>query len=76
MNEINMDYKQLLKEAIQKIINKPNSYDKKGVKKFIKDGTIEMLNNYIVLLEQNKNKSTALQIEEFTKPFIQENCDQ
>jgi glutamyl-tRNA synthetase len=63
-----------LKQSINTIINTPTTYDTKGVKKFIKDGTIEMLENYVSLLNQNiTNLSTAEDIEKVTKEFIKEN---
>ena len=63
-----------LKQSINTIINTPTTYDTKGVKKFIKDGTIEMLENYVSLLNQNIiNLSTADDIEKVTKEFIKEN---
>ena len=63
-----------LKKAIENIINEPKEYDKKGAKKFIKDGTIDMLNNYIKLLEENQNTLNSVDdIENITKPFIEAN---
>ncbi|MGA1940031.1 glutamate--tRNA ligase [Arcobacter sp. YIC-310] len=62
-----------LKEAIEKIINVPTSYEAKGSKKFVKEGTIEMLENYLSLLEENKNSlHLAPDYELVTKPFIEE----
>jgi len=63
-----------LKDSALSIINTPLSYDKKGSKKFIKENTISMLNDYIELLKTNQ--ATLLNIhsiEEITKPFIQQN---
>ncbi|MGB3751760.1 MAG: glutamate--tRNA ligase, partial [Arcobacteraceae bacterium] len=62
-----------LKNAIENILDTPTEYDKKGSKKFVKEGTIEMLNSYIALLEQNKKLHTPFDIESITKPFIEEN---
>ena len=63
-----------LKEAINKFINKPSSYEKKGVKKFVKEGTFEMLENYMNLIEEHKDElKLACDIENITKPFIEEN---
>jgi len=62
-----------LKGAIDNILNVPTSYDAKGSKKFIKEGTIEMLQAYVTLLEQNKSLHTPVDIEAITKPFIEEN---
>jgi glutamyl-tRNA synthetase len=63
-----------LKQSILTITNTPLSYDKKGVKKFIKDTTIDMLNKYITLLKDNQvTLSTLDSIEELTKEFIQTN---
>ena len=62
-----------LKEAIEKIINVPTSYEAKGSKKFVKEGTIEMLENYLSLLEENKDSlHLAPDYELVTKPFIEE----
>ena len=61
-----------LKNAISNILEKPSSYDKKGVKKFIKDGTVEMLKNYTNLISNHKELHTPVEIESITKPFIQE----
>jgi len=62
-----------LKDAISNILDIPTSYDNKGVKKFIKEDTIAMLNSYCKLLDQNKELHTPVDIEAITKPFIQEN---
>ena len=63
-----------LKNAIMNIMKVPNDYDKKGVKKFIKEDTQSMLENYIKILEENKNTlHLPIDIETVTKPFIEEN---
>ncbi len=62
-----------LKDAITNILDVPTSYDAKGSKKFVKEGTIEMLNSYVSLLEANKEMHTPVDIEGFTKPFITDN---
>lgn len=63
-----------VKDSINKIIQKPSSYDKKGVKKFVKEDTFNILENYIKLLKENEqNLSSVEEIENFTKPFIQNN---
>jgi glutamyl-tRNA synthetase len=62
-----------LRDGIDSLLNKPSSYDTKSVKKFIKDGTVEMLNSYIELLKENKEVTGVDNIESFTKPFIIEN---
>jgi glutamyl-tRNA synthetase len=62
-----------LKDSIEKIINRPISYDKKGSKKFIKEGTIDILNLYCELLNSNDNLHLAIDYEAITKPFIEEN---
>jgi len=62
-----------LKTAIDNILIVPTTYDVKGSKKFIKEGTIEMLQSYISLLENNKDLHTPVDIESITKPFIEEN---
>ena len=62
-----------LKESIENILKVPSSYEVKGVKKFIKDETVEMLNKYVELLQENKELHTPVDIEAITKPFINEN---
>lgn len=62
-----------LKTAIDNILNQPTSYDPKGSQKFIKEGTMEMLQSYISLLKNNKDVHTPVDIESITKPFIEEN---
>lgn len=62
-----------LKDAITNILDVPTSYEAKGAKKFVKEGTFEMLESYIGLLEKNKSLHTPVEIESITKPFIQEN---
>jgi len=63
-----------LKKSIEIILNKPDQYDKKGVKKFIKENTINMLKSYVSLLQENKETLNQVDdIEAITKPFIQEN---
>jgi len=62
-----------LKNAIENILVTPTLYDAKGSRKFVKEGTIEMLESYIQLLAQNKNLHTPFEIESITKPFIEEN---
>jgi glutamyl-tRNA synthetase len=63
-----------LKTSIENILLTPTSYDKKGVKKFIKENTIDMLNSYIQILKDNQqNLHIPTDIEGVTKPFIQEN---
>jgi glutamyl-tRNA synthetase len=62
-----------LKDAISNILDVPTSYEPKGVKKFIKEDTIDMLNSYGKLLEANKELHTPVDIEAITKPFIEEN---
>ncbi|MGM0518921.1 MAG: glutamate--tRNA ligase [Campylobacterota bacterium] len=62
-----------LKDSINKILDTPISYEKKGVKKFIKDETIDMLKEYINLLEQNKESlHIAPDYEALTKPYVKE----
>jgi glutamyl-tRNA synthetase len=62
-----------LKNIILNIIELPISYDKKGIKKFIKKDTISMLNDYIIVLKSNKATLHKVDdIENITRPFIQE----
>jgi glutamyl-tRNA synthetase len=63
-----------LKDSINNILDTPNNYERKGTKKFIKDGTLEMLNSYIDLLNSKKESlHLSCDIEAITKPFIVEN---
>ena len=63
-----------LKSAIDGILEVPSSYDKKGVKKFIKETTVDMLNKYVEVLKSNKDSlHLPTDIEKVTKPFIVEN---
>ncbi|MCG3660473.1 glutamate--tRNA ligase [Aliarcobacter butzleri] len=63
-----------LKKSITDIIDIPTSYEESGVKKFIKEDTKELLEKYLLLLESNKNSLDSVEkIEEFTKPFINDN---
>ncbi|WP_201523198.1 glutamate--tRNA ligase [Aliarcobacter butzleri] len=63
-----------LKKSITDIIDIPTSYEESGVKKFIKEDTKELLEKYLLLLESNKNSLNSVEkIEEFTKPFINDN---
>lgn len=63
-----------LKKSITDIIDIPTSYEESGVKKFIKEDTKELLEKYLLLLESNKNSLDSIEkIEEFTKPFINDN---
>jgi len=59
-----------LADSIKNLLNEPSSYDKKGVKKFVKENTIEILKDYINLLQENKPNSID-EIEKITKPFIE-----
>ncbi|VAY87454.1 Glutamyl-tRNA synthetase [hydrothermal vent metagenome] len=63
-----------LKSSIDNILNIPSSYNQQGVKKFIKETTVDMLKKYILVLEQNKDVlQSATDIENATKPFIASN---
>ncbi len=63
-----------LKNAVNTILEVPTSYEAKGSKKFVKEGTIEMLNKYLSLLEENKDELYSVDnVEAITKPFIEEN---
>ncbi len=63
-----------LKDAITKILDVPTEYEAKGSKKFVKENTIEMLNNYLQVLESNKETlHLACDYEAVTKPFIVDN---
>ncbi len=63
-----------LKKSIDGILDVPTEYEKKGSKKFIKEDTINMLEEYIKILEMYKNTlHLPIDIELVTKPFIEEN---
>lgn len=63
-----------LKDAISNILEVPSEYEAKGSKKFVKEGTLEMLEKYLELLEANKETlHVAPDYEAITKPFIEEN---
>ncbi|MAC84568.1 MAG: glutamate--tRNA ligase [Arcobacter sp.] len=63
-----------LKTAVNTILEVPTSYEAKGSKKFVKEGTIEILNKYLLLLEENKDELYSVDnVEAITKPFIEEN---
>ncbi len=62
-----------LKNSINLLINKPSSYEQKGVKKFIKDNTIIFLNKYLQLLEkENNNILSSNDFESISQTFIKE----
>jgi glutamyl-tRNA synthetase len=62
-----------LKTDIEKLIHRPTVYDPKGVKKFIKEPTQELMKNYFALLEQHKDTlHIAPDFEALTKPFFEE----
>ncbi|WP_321313587.1 glutamate--tRNA ligase [Halarcobacter sp.] len=61
-----------LKEAIEKILNVPTSYEAKGSKKFVKEDTIKILEIYMQTLEEVKDTlHLACDYETVTKPFIE-----
>ncbi|APW64397.1 MULTISPECIES: glutamate--tRNA ligase [Arcobacteraceae] len=63
-----------LKNAVNTILEVPTSYEAKGSKKFVKEGTVEFLNKYLVLLGENKDNLYSVdKVEAITKPFIEEN---
>lgn len=62
-----------LKASINSILDTPSLYEDKGVNKFIKENTIEILQEYIALLKDCASKlHLACDYELITKPFIQE----
>ncbi len=62
-----------LRDAVKKIIDTPKEYEAKGSKKFVKENTIKILEAYLQLLEENKDKlHLACDYEFVTKPFIEE----
>lgn len=62
-----------LKDAINKILEVPTSYEAKGSKKFVKENTIKILEVYLQTLEEKKETlHLACDYEIVTKPFIEE----
>ncbi len=61
-----------LKNNIENILTSPNEYETAGVKKFIKENTVTVLEKYIELL-QNNCFHIQSDIENITKPFINDN---
>ncbi len=62
-----------LKDSINKILIAPISYEVKGSKKFVKEGTIKILEVYLQTLEDKKESlHLACDYEILTKPFIEE----
>jgi glutamyl-tRNA synthetase len=63
-----------LQQSVKDILHTPTLYEPKGVKKFIKTDTIDMLNSYIDILTQHKNNINSVEyLENITKPFITNN---
>ncbi len=61
-----------LKDAIANILNRPESYEEKGVNKFIKEDTAKFLDAYLKTLEETKESlHLACDYETVTKPFIE-----
>ncbi len=62
-----------LKDAINKILDTPTTYEAKGSKKFVKENTIKILQTYLQNLEEKKDElHLACDYEVITKPFIEE----
>jgi len=60
-----------LKDAINLILDIPKEFDKKGVKKFIKNNIQDILKIYVNMLEE-KIPNNASDYEKVTVPFMQE----
>ena len=61
-----------LKESISKIIDVPSDYEEKGSKKFVKEETPKILEDYLQILEAKKETlHLALDYEFLTKPFVE-----
>eukprot|EP01029_Cantina_marsupialis_P003820 TRINITY_DN1384_c0_g2_i1.p1 TRINITY_DN1384_c0_g2~~TRINITY_DN1384_c0_g2_i1.p1 ORF type:complete len:470 (-),score=117.63 TRINITY_DN1384_c0_g2_i1:1399-2808(-) len=61
-----------LKDAINKILDTPTSYEAKGSKKFVKEDTIKILEIYLETLDEAKESlHLACDYEAVTKPFIE-----
>jgi len=58
-------------QNIQTLLNRPTQYDKKGVKKFIKNNAIDILNDVIELLQTHPQ--TIEEIEQILKLYITKN---
>lgn len=61
-----------LKKAINAIIIPPRDFEQKGVKKFIKDKAIFILQKYINILDKQHSIETPEDVEKFTKPYIEQ----
>lgn len=61
-----------MKNAIEKILNRPTEYEQSGVTKFINDETIKILDAYIAVLEAKETLHIACDYEVVTKPFLEE----
>lgn len=63
-----------LKASIDAILDTPSLYEDKGVHKFVKEDTIDMLKAYMAILASNQsNLHLACDYELITKPFIESN---
>jgi glutamyl-tRNA synthetase len=62
-----------LADGIKSIINAPSEYDAKAVKKFIKEGTIETISEYMQILKDNKDTlKSPTDFEGISKPFVED----
>jgi glutamyl-tRNA synthetase len=61
-------------EDINRLLNMPSTYNKKGVKKFLKEGTFEVMTSYFDMLRtEEENLKNGDDFEKITVPYIEEN---
>jgi glutamyl-tRNA synthetase len=61
-----------LANGVKSIINKPTEYNEKDFKKHIKEPTKEILENYVKLLEENKDSLKVVEdFDRVTAPFME-----
>jgi glutamyl-tRNA synthetase len=58
---------------INRLLDMPSEYNKKGVKKFIKEATPEVMTSYFDMLKAQEDLNSADDFERVTVPFIEEN---
>jgi glutamyl-tRNA synthetase len=62
-----------LANGVKSIINKPSEYNEKDFKKHIKEPTKEILENYLKILEENKDTLKAVDdFDKVTAPFMEQ----
>jgi glutamyl-tRNA synthetase len=59
-----------LASNLKQIIIEPTSYDEKNIKKFIKDGTIDMMLGFVDILQKLQSTQNATQYETMSKEYM------